>query len=199
MGLLTQPFSDVWSHRIQSETKAMAQHMFMHFGREGELLGWPRRAPDTAPVRECLSLSSSAPDLPSTRAAPKARGQHDPSLVATTLGTRRWPGSYTLGYAHSRIGGTVDHSKLEPPSRTETARSSRALRSPGEHERSTAGGRRSHSGSALHMDCVRSRPASHASRTSALSAASRMLLRQEVEQAVQSAVSEALSSPKGRS
>mmetsp|Transcript_21850 Transcript_21850/g.44291 ORF Transcript_21850/g.44291 Transcript_21850/m.44291 type:complete len:193 (-) Transcript_21850:144-722(-) len=190
----------MWTRHCEAETKAMAQHMFAHYGRDGELLERSLIRPAPAPVLQSLSLTASSPALPAGRAAPKVRGQHDPSLVATTLGTRRWPGSYTLGHAHSRIGGAADSLRQRPPSpRAEAAMGWRAPESPGGHSRLASACQQSGAGSAAgrRADSARSAPASRISRASALSAASRVLLHREVERAVQGAVSEALSSPKG--
>mmetsp|Transcript_54090 Transcript_54090/g.167942 ORF Transcript_54090/g.167942 Transcript_54090/m.167942 type:complete len:209 (-) Transcript_54090:175-801(-) len=195
MGLLTYPFCEAWQKHIETETKDLARHMFAHFGRGGELIEWPRLEARRASPSRRPGLTA-APALPASRAAPRARGQHEPSLVASTIGTRRWPGSYSLGHAHGRIGGTADPGGPGPPRRP--ARMAAATPAERSSPAPSSGG-----GSGGHRRSGSARPGLPSPRgsqaSSALSSSSHALLAREVERVVRRAVSEAaLPSPQGR-
>lgn len=193
IGQTAHPHSYAWEQRIGQEDRAQARTMFAQYGRNGESLLW---ADGTSPLAESkLNASRKSRSLRKSCSTPMpfmknpiTISSYDPSLVQSTIGSRARPGSLDLAHAHSLIGGAADHhttkfphlddaTLVEPPA---TGCSSRNVTTDVAAEQ----------GDQKSLRSVRSSPAaslaaSRRTRGSALSAASSVLLKQEVEQAVQ--------------
>lgn len=191
MGNSAHPHSSAWLERINSETKALARHMFEVYGRHGEQLDVSdlphlRRVATAPNLKQKSELSNGPPKplpTPVSGAAPRFLGPYDPSLVNVS-------GFGATTHLHLRVGGAADH-HVTPWDRSTPSRQGSAACSGADRCSSSL---TSYTGtrSSPPKTAATSWTGSKKSRGSALSAASSVLLKKEIEDAVQREVGKLL-------